>query len=181
LARVFGLTARVADLPFADLRRVAPEVPRLREILALPRVHFMIELKERLEGDRLVSWQHELAAVVGRRSQGPLRAGADYHLLSLRSDLVVDSPSTPKESWILVGDVFLGEHLKRVTREGLGGVAGHYLPMTSSRIHQLHARGRKAGGGFVRTQAVYHRCWHMGLDWVFTNHAESVGAWAGEF
>lgn len=156
LRRCYGRGEQVCDLDSCDL---PGSLCRLADVLSVPGVHFFIEIKEKLNADQVRELQRLL---------GGLRVGKDYHFLALDPSLVHQAflPS----AWILVGEVNLAPFVRESLHRGLGGVAGHYLGMTTKLIDELHSEGQKAGTGFVPSKNIFYREWARGVDFVFTNH-----------
>jgi len=165
LTRCHRYPSVVRDMSFKDLRTHVAAVPTLEEVLALKNLHFLVEVKTALSADQITILQRQFAKLE------PIK---DFHLLTLRPELVQPNSSMPNEAWILVGDINL-KTLARISMErGLGGVAGHYLFLTNSLIAQLHQRGQTAGSGFLPTRNLLNREWARGVDWVFTNHLPAL-------
>lgn len=161
LLRVFSSRMRIAESNWSDLQKTASNLPHLHEVLSLDRLHFMIEVKSRLKDHHLGALHDALRG---------FRPKEDYHLLTLDPELVRLSPKTPADAWILVGEFNLGILIEISLQRGLGGVAGHYLLMTESRVKRLHRAGQRAGVGFVPNRNLFNREWNKRVDWVFTNH-----------
>lgn len=164
LHRGHGLSNKISAITFKDLRAAAPAVPALDEVLQLRGLHLMLEVKA-LDSEQAAILAHQL------RGREPLR---DFHLLTLRPDLVRASSAMPEPAWILVGDVNMRWLTTLSLERGLGGVAGHYLFLTEKLIERLHAKGQRAGVGFTPNRNLFHREWSRGVDWVFTNHLAGV-------
>lgn len=159
LLRCHGHPGVLREMNFKEIRKVAPNVPALEEVLALSGLHFFIEIKTFLTDTQLAQLQTQLKRFT------PVR---DFHLLSL-DDQLVKTPQLPPEAWVLVGELALKSMVETSLNRGLGGVAGHFLGMKDSLVERLHARGQKAGAGFIPTPNLYQREWSRGIDWVFTN------------
>jgi glycerophosphoryl diester phosphodiesterase len=167
LRRCYGRPEELCEFKATDLRKAAPAMPMLEEVLALQNLHFMLEVKTALTPDQIIILNRHLAK---------LKPIENYHLLTLNPELVRESPALPLPAWILVGEVNLKTLTKISLERGLGGVAGHYLLLTGSLIEQLHEREQKAGSGFLPTKNLFNREWNRGVDWVFTNHLGALVA-----
>jgi len=155
----------LCDLKFTELRATVPAVPTLEEALAIHNLHFMLEVKTQLSDEQVTILNRHLSKI---------RPLENYHLLTLKPELIRASSALPAQAWILVGDTNLKSLAKISLQRKLGGVAGHYLFMTKSLIQQLHEQNQKAGTGFLPTRNLYNREWQRGVDWVFTNHLKCV-------
>lgn len=160
LFRIFKKHDVIHELTFKELREVAPDLPSLEEALAIPGLHFMIEIKTELSANNLSVLRERVAH---------LRPRDDFHLLVLRPDLIRERPEFPSECWVLVGEVNLQPFVDLAIEKKYAGVAGHYLGMSKSLITKLHDHGLKAGSGFIPSKNLYNREWSRGIDWVFTN------------
>lgn len=165
LQRCHGHAGILSEMSFTELRKAAPLVPSVEELLAVPGLHFMIEIK--------VSMSREQESALSRLLS-KFRPVEHYHLLTLEPGLVRTSSALPEEGWILVGDVNMNSLSRFSLSRKLGGVAGHYLFMTNAIVKRLHDGGQKAGVGFSPTPNLYRREWTRGVDWVFTNHLEAL-------
>jgi glycerophosphoryl diester phosphodiesterase len=165
LLRCHGQPDLIADMSFEELKLSAPLVCGLADVVAIPNIHFMIEIKTPLSASHVARLREVLAGLE------PIR---DYHLLALSPDLVRFDPCLPAKAWILVGELNLGPWVRESLTRGLGGVAGHYLGMTSSHVARLHSAGQKAGVGFIPSKNLYKREWNRGIDWVYTNTLEDL-------
>lgn len=160
LLRCFKQNGVLRELGFDELRKLAPKVPTLEEVLSLKGLHFMIEIKTALSPDQ----KQTLSDILKK-----YRAVEDYHLLTLDYELMRTSSTMPEAAWILVGELALKSMVEISLARSLGGVAGHFLGMNESLIMDLHAQGQMAGVGFVPSKNLYRREWARGIDWVFTN------------
>lgn len=163
--RIFKNPGAIREMTFAEIKSAGIDLPHLREVLALKNTHFMIELKVAMDPAQVRTIEQLL---------NHLEPSTDYHLLSLQPELVRLTEKLPPKAWILVGDTNVPALARAADFLGLGGVAAHYLFVTDYWIHWLHQRGIGAGVGFVPTPNLYRREWGRGVDWVFTNHLNSI-------
>ena len=157
MRRCFGRQGLVSETRAADM---PPDMCRLEEVMGLSGLHFMIEIKEPLTRAQLETLETRL------KDLSPID---NYHLLALHPDLVRVTSRLPARAWILVGELNSRRMIRESLRRGLGGVAGHYLLMTSEIVQRLHSSGQMAGTGFVSSRNVLNRECARGVDWVFTN------------
>ncbi len=165
LFRLHGIRGTIQGMTADELKRSAPMVPTLEEVLSLKGVHFFPEIKTALT-PRLL----EVLAAHFRE----LEPITQYHLLALDPDLVRPTAKFPAPAWMLVGQVNLKSLVRISVQRGLGGVAGHYLGMTRMQLDFLRAAGQKAGVGFIPDKNLFNREWGRGVDFVFTNSSFAV-------
>lgn len=165
LRRIHGREGVVRELKSTSLAEVRPAIPRLRDVLGLKGLHFMIEIKTKLTDAE--------AQILARELEG-LAPGRDYHLLALDPSLAHVTAALPARAWILVGYPNVGALIEYSLAHGLGGVSGHYLFMSAARIARLHAAGQVAGAGFIPNLNLLNREWARGVDWVFTNNLPAL-------
>jgi glycerophosphoryl diester phosphodiesterase len=166
LLRFHGSSLTVASLTFAELKTRAPEIPTLKEVLAISHgMHLMIEIKTPLSPQQRDCLKEHLAALE------PVR---DFHLLVLDENFVRVTKEFPARCWILIGQIQLRTLVEISIVNGYAGVAGHYLGMTNGLVEHLHAHGQKAGAGFIPSANLLNRERARGIDWVFTNSAENL-------
>ena len=157
----------IAALSSNEIKKLAPAVPTLKEVLALKGLHFFIEIKTQLTPQQV--------EVLARLLDG-LEPVEHYHLLALEPNLVREHAKLPKRAWMLVGQLQLKQLIKFSTDRELGGVAGHYLGMNWVALHRLKTHGQKAGVGFIPNRNLLNREWARGADFVFTNSAEALAS-----
>lgn len=160
LARMFKHPGVLENMTLKDIRSVTPEVPTLKEVLALTELHFMIEIKVQMSPAQLKTLNECLEG---------LKPLTDYHLLTIEPSIVRESAKTPREAWILVGQLNLRPLVNLSIERGYGGVAGHYLGLTQEDIKRLHAKKQIAGAGFVSSKNIFNREWSRKIDYAFTN------------
>lgn len=165
LNRVLNVNAVIGDSNWDDLRNQTTQLARLSEVVALPKLHFMIEIKAPLSEAQ----QKQVLSDVQS-----LEPGRDFHLLTLDEELIFHHPRLPRETWILVGEFNLKELVEVCLEKKYGGVAGHYLLMNNYYVTQLHEAGMKVGTGFIPNANIYRREWARGIDWIFTNHGAAL-------
>ena len=166
LQRIWGSPAVIAELSYKALQQLAPEVPRLDEVVSRygRKLHLFIELK--VPFNQVEGLGEVLSALT------PVK---DYHLLSLEAALFEQLIPFPRESLLLVPiqnnvaafcDISLTKQY--------GGVLGHYLLLTNRKIERLRQAGQQVGVGFVDSKFSLYREVSRGIDWVFTNRADQV-------
>lgn len=166
LMRGHGHEGVILGMTYAEIRKSAPMVPSLQEVLAIKGLHFFPEIKTALTPGQVTILADHF------KNLQPLN---DYYMLTLQPDLVRVHKAFPKGSWILVGQLALSKLVEYSIAESLGGVAGHYLGMNRDLMARLKAVGQKAGVGFVPNMNLFRREWGRGVDLVFTNSASQLG------
>jgi glycerophosphoryl diester phosphodiesterase len=162
LLRGHEFDGTICTMDFQELRKSAPMVPSLKEVLALSGLKFFPEIKIPMTSGQL--------AILAEHFKH-LKPHDDYYVLSLDPGLVREHASFPKTVWILVGQLQLGKLVEHSIANQLGGVAGHYLGMNRELIARLKAVGQKSGVGFIPNANLYRREWGRGVDFIFTNTA----------
>lgn len=166
LNRLWGHDAAIANLSFAQLRYLLPEIPSLAEVVSEfgQRMHLFIELKAPFyDEDALV-----------QVLQG-LNAGVDYHLLSLTPAIFQSLSQFPNSCLLLVASAHNTHQLCDLSlRENYGGVLGHYLLFSNKLVHQLKKAGQLTGVGFVDSRYSLYRELNREINYVFTNRAQKV-------
>ncbi len=165
LRRYHRRDEKITDLTFKELRKLAPAVPTLEEVLALKNLHHLIEIKTPINQDQQNTLVQQLSH---------LKPTQDYHLLTLSPDLVRHHSALPEAAWMLVGELNLTPFVKLSLERGYCGVAGHYLGMTKKCLDQLRNKNQKTGAGFTPTKNLLNREHARGVDWVFTNHLDKL-------
>jgi len=165
LQRLFNDPGLIRELTFKEMQSRVPDVPTLEGVLALQGLHFMIEIKNPLSPEEIQTLAVKLSH---------LKPVQDFHLLVLDPELVRVTENFPARCWILVGQIQLRTLVEISIAHGYAGVAGHLLGMTGSLIARLHAHGQKAGAGFITSRNILNRERARGIDWAYTNTAESL-------
>lgn len=154
----------IADVDFATLRRAAPDVPHLSEVVERygGRMHLMLEIKE--------SWRErrEVPEVVGR-ALADLTPGGDFHLLSLVPDHLEGFKLVPPSAYVDVAWLNPGEIIAANRRLGHGGVSGSFVFLGPRRLRELRDEGKKIGTGFVEFGGALRREATRDVDWIFTD------------
>ena len=163
LKRVFGLPDVVAQTPWKRLRRQAPNLPHLDELIERysGRTHFMAELKTRGSARAEQRFTDRLAALV------PVR---DFHVLSLEMPLFEAVAALPAACHLPVAKLNLGEIQRWTLSHDCAGLAGPHLLMRQRQIRALQAARPFVGAGFVSRPGVLMREIARGVEWIFTNH-----------
>ena len=171
LQRLWGHKESIANLSFAQLRNLEPNIPSLDEVVKEfgRHLHLFIEIKSPFIDARLLF-----------ESLKDLRPEKDYHILSLKADYFSSITQFPKACLLLVP---LHNNVKAFCnlslKEQYGGVLGSYVLLTASMIKVLQADKQKIGVGFVDSKNGLYREINRGIRWIFTNNAEEVVRYMG--
>ncbi len=163
--RLFQKDIVIADTHFSELRKKAPLIPSLEEIVAAfgGQLHLMLELK----AEPYPKAQQQ--ASILKSVLAPLQAIKDYHFLALDKSLFSHLPFIAQESRILVS-VF---NTKIISQQGqeknYAGIAGAY-PFFTRNLRNIHRDlGQKIGTGHINCKRLLRRELALGTDWVFSN------------
>ena len=171
--RVHHFAKRVHETKFSNLRKGAPEIPTLEEVIQRfkGRAHLMIELKRKQNPWTKERLQHFTEILK------PLTPVNDFHLMSLETDLllkIAQQDLFPKKSLLPIGTYTFPLVSKIALREGLAGITGHYALLSDAIIQKHREAGQKVGTGFISSRSVLFRELNRGVNWIFTNHAPEV-------
>lgn len=163
LLRLWGHNVGIANLNFADLRILAPEIPSLIEVVAEfgQKMHLFIELKTSLPND----------AILLQCLQG-LYAIKDYHILTLDAAIFQSLSAFHPQALLLVAVHNNVRELGHLSlSQPYGGLLGHYLLMTNNLLSRLSKENQLAGVGFVDSKYSLYREINRGVSLIFTNNA----------
>jgi len=154
----------IAEVDFATLRKAAPGVPHLAEVVERygGHMHLMLEIKE--------SWRQrrEVTDVVSR-ALADLEPGADFHLLSLVPDHLEGFKLIPPSAYVDVAWLNPAETIAANRRLGHGGISGSFVFLGPRRMRELRGEGKKIGTGFVEFGGALRREATREVDWIFTD------------
>ena len=167
LERVFDLPLEVAAVDFVELRKRAPSVPSLAEVVQRygGHMHLMLEIKS-LSRAHLVAQRASLQAILGG-----LQPAADFHILALDPALFELVAFLPSRALLPVAELNVALLSQISLQRDYAGLAGHYL-LLNERIHRRHrAAGQWIGTGFPRSRNAMLREINRGVEWIFSNDA----------
>ncbi len=170
-ARAFAVALTCFDVSFEELRKRAPDVPSLQEVVEQfgGRLHFMIETKSEPWVDKL-SQQATLSNILAK-----LTPGDDYHWMGIDIDFLRDFDLVEKKYRIPITFFEVEKFGEIVLNEGFTGLGGHYLLLHNKLLKRFKAAGKQFGVGFPATENALRREMHRGVEWVFTNDIQRVG------
>lgn len=166
LKRLWGHPIAIADLDFAALRALEPQVPSLEEVISAfgKSLHYFIEIK--------TPFYAEEALFKVLKNLNP---GEDYHILSLEEPLFASLQYFPKTSMMLVPmHNNVREFCRLSTEKGYGGVLGNYLLLTNKLVRQLQVAKQGVGVGFVNSRNSLYRELDRPIPWIFTDNADEI-------
>jgi len=166
LKRLWKQSAWINQLTYQQLHAIAPEVPRLDEVIARygHQLHLFIELKAPFHDQ-----------VVLQKVLSTLLPMKDYHLISLKVDLLARLTAFPVEALLLVPTHYnVGSFCRESLAKPYGGILGHYSLLTARKIAQLRQANQQIGVGFVESKYSLYREVNRGIHWLFTDNAAAL-------
>ncbi len=172
LKRVFNRDLNISDTDFSELRKQAPEVPSLRELVEAhgQQIHFMIEIKNELTTDTHAKLNNFSSAL------SRLTPKVDFHILSLEPQVTF-----PLLKDVYAPNVFLPTSLmnaktlhKQTLHLNYAGLLGSYFLVTDKMLKNYLDNNQGIGTGFVRSKMALYREVNRGTTWVFSNHADQL-------
>lgn len=165
--RVFGQDLVFADLELAELRRLLPDVPSLREVVDRfgGRQHLMVELKQDDRDDS------ELRAQRLRDAFQSIEPVKDYHILALQPELFELVEFAGKAAWLPVAQMNVATMSRYAESSQCAGLCAQYLLLNRTLIARHRQQGQSVGSGFAASKNGLCRELNRGVDWIFTNHA----------
>ncbi len=166
LLRLWQKNGVIAELSFAELRALVPEIPSLTEVVAKysDSLHLFIELK--------VSVQNPQALLNALSTCEPIK---QYHLLTLEPSFYGGLDSLPGEALLLVaGHNNVQEFCDLSITRPYGGVLGNYLLLTNKKQKKLRQAQQATGVGFVNSKNSLYRELNREVSWLFTNEAQRI-------
>lgn len=162
LKRVFGLPDVVADTPWKTLRRQAPRLPHLQELIEryAPHSHLMAELKTR---------GSERAEQRTAQCFSALAPARDFHMLSLDPTLFEGARALPAACYLPVAKLNWRRLHRWALTHDCAGLAAPHLLMDRQHIDALRAARPFVGTGFVSRPSLLMREISRGVEWIFTN------------
>jgi glycerophosphoryl diester phosphodiesterase len=166
LNRLWRIDKKIADLTLKELRKLAPNVPLLSEVVKKygKKMHLFVELK--------APFQDEQALL---DCLAPLNGGEDYHLISLHESVFITMHRFDRKIMFLIADVNQARKYCQISLEKhYAGVMGHYLFLSKGLIKKLRDAGQETGVGFVESTNSLYREVNRGIFWLFTNKPEAI-------
>ena len=168
LERLWGERRSIGGMRLEEIQAVSQQIPTLDEVIKRysRHCHLFIELKSTVCNEKVLA-----------DSLIPLTPCADYHFLTLDEAIFSSLRLFPRESMLLVPQLLNArEFCHLCDKKGYGGVMGHYLMMTKSRLAWLKARSKLAGVGFVDSKNQLYREVGRELDYLFSNDIPAIQA-----
>lgn len=172
LARVHHAGGRIADLSCLALRRRAPAIPLLAEVVARygRRMHLMIEIKANDWPDA-----RRQSLGLGEILSG-LRPGEDYHFMALCPATLIAIEGFPAHSRLAIAYHWPDRLSRWVRRQGWGGLCAHYAMLHGPQVRAHHNSGQGVGTGYPASANALFRELNRSVDWIFSNHAARLQA-----
>lgn len=172
LARVHHAGGWIADLSWLALRRRAPAIPLLAEVVARygRRLHLMIEIKANDWPDT-----RRQSLGLGEILSG-LRPGEDYHFMALRPETLIAIEGFPVHSRLAIAYHWPDRLSRWVRRQGWGGLCAHYAMLRGPQVRAHHNSGQGVGTAYPASANSLFRELNRGVDWIFSNNAARLQA-----
>lgn len=170
LFRMYGVPQNVSTFTLNELKKQYPDIPSLSDMVYQfgKTCHLMIEVKKQPWLDRFKQ---------ARRFEKILSAMEPlehYHLITCHPETLLPYTEIPSGAKVAIAQ-HLPSHLSKwVKQHQWGGLCGHYLIMGNNAIKAHHRLGQKIGTGFTQTRNGLFREVNRGVDWIFSNDADSL-------
>ena len=167
LQRLFGDSLTIGQTLFDPLRKEFPQIPTLLEVLTRygKNMHLMVEIKAEIYPDP--AYQRRILS----KAFSGLVPEEDYHFLALNPQLFEYADFVAPATCIPVAQLNFREMSHLSLQESYGGIAGHYLFITGTRIQNHHEQDQQVGTAYIRSKNSLFREINRGVDWIFSNHA----------
>lgn len=168
LERLWEERRFISEMRLDEIQAVSHQIPTLDEVIKRysSHCHLFIELKSTVCNEKA------LADLLK-----PLIPCVGYHFLSLDETIFSPLGLFPRESMLLVPQLLNArEFCHLCDKKGYGGVMGHYLMMTKSRLAWLKVRNKLAGVGFIDSKNQLYREVGRELDYFFSNDVPVIKA-----
>jgi glycerophosphoryl diester phosphodiesterase len=170
--RLFAEDETIGRMTLETLKKKFPLVPTLAEVIDRfgGRVHLMMEIKSEpypkpsLQSRRMAWHLRRLAPV------------ADFHLMALQPEMFAYFDFLPTATLVPIARLRIDRYSRWAARHRCGGVAGHYLMLTSSVLNRHHRLDQAVGTGFADSRRCLIREVNRGVDWIFSNRAARMQA-----
>ncbi len=169
-SRLFGNSAEISDLTFADLRAQMPLIPSVSELVAEfgGNTHLMLEIKDEHYP------QPEKQSAILRDHLAPLSPGAHYHFLALAPQLFDRVSFVEPKYCFPVSEINVRNLSQAAIDQCYGGLTGHYL-LLGNRLKERHMQeGQRIGTGFISSKNCLFRELNRGVEWIFSNDAVKI-------
>jgi glycerophosphoryl diester phosphodiesterase len=80
----------------------------------------------------------------------------------------------PKSAFLPVASFNFSRLSKLAIRQNLGGVAGHYLLLTSARLKKHQKLQQKVGTGYANSKNCLFRELNRNVEWIFSDNASEL-------
>jgi glycerophosphoryl diester phosphodiesterase len=170
LNRLYGRPEAIAAFTLNELQRQYPAIPTLEEVVSRfgKKIHLMIEVKQQSRPG--IRFQEKCLEEI-LQSLEPVQ---DYHLLTLDPALLQPFTRIPSRARVAVAEGWPGFSSRWVRRHDWGGLCGHYLLVGAAMMRHHHKDRRRVGTGFIASRSCLFRELNRGVDWIFSNSAETL-------
>ena len=170
LERVFGVSRKICQLDFENIRDFCPLVPSLEEVVNKygNRLHLMLEAKDEYYPEPLVQ-NNILTKILAK-----LKPRVDFHLISLQPGMLELIDCVESRAKILVAQMNENDISRFALRHCYAGIAGHYVLITQKLISRHLKAGQSLGTGYPNSRNSLFRELNRGITWIFSNHADEL-------
>ncbi|MGD2099487.1 MAG: glycerophosphodiester phosphodiesterase family protein [Desulfobacterales bacterium] len=167
LRRVFGSDTAVRQATLAELKSICPLLPTLAEIISRfgKQMHLMIEIKSEVYPDP--ARQNRILAEL----LAALQPVKDYHFLTMTPPMFNIIDCVTRNAFLPVAHVNFFQLSKLAIRQNYGGIAGHYVLLTRSRLKRHKNAMQNLATGFVNSKKCLFRELNRGVEWIFSDNA----------
>lgn len=167
LKRLFQSDMRISELTRDELRKQAPLIPDLAEVIQKygKKLHLMVEIKK--EPYPKPEYQNQVLQDLF----APLTPRTDYHIMSLSPEMFPQLTFIDRSCFLPIAETNFTQLSRLAFEQRYGGITGHYLFLSDGLLKKHRNRRQKVGTGFPGSRNALFRELNRGIDWIFSNHA----------
>lgn len=174
LLRLYGQPTDISLVSYKELHARCPLIPSLETVVNRfgGRVHLMIEIKKTRNGVSTATIKRRYDRL--QEVLSPLQPMKDFHLMTLHPQALEPVDRIPREAFAAIAYDLPKRLSAWVSQNGWGGICGHYLLISPSRVREHQQRGQRVGTGYAASRNVLFREINRGVDWIFSNNAVAM-------
>ena len=167
LRRVFGRDCTIRQATLAELKSECPLVPTLAQLIPRygKKMHLMIEIKAEMYPDP--PRQNRILAEL----LADLQPVEDYHFLTMTPQMFNVIDCVPRNAFLPVAHFNFFQLSKLAIEQNYGGIAGHYVLLTRSRLNRHKDFMQNMATGYVNSKNCLFRELNRGVEWIFSDRA----------
>jgi glycerophosphoryl diester phosphodiesterase len=167
LQRVFKSSIEIKKVTLSELKMHCNLIPALSEVIQKygKKMHLMVELKKEAYPDP--EYQNNVLKEIFRK----LTPQVDFHFITLKPEMFKLIHFVPSSAFIPSARLNVGQLSDLAITESYGGIAGHYLLISDSRLKKHQSQNQCIGTGYIHSQNCLFRELNRGVEWIFSNHA----------